>query len=180
MAAYLAACCQGLLLFTFATATVAKLSGRHGLRLFADSLTETELVPARTALSAAAGVVAAEATTAGLLLLPTTRGLGFGAAVLVLTTLTVGILRVLKRRASAVCRCFGTTPRRLGPRHVVRNVVLIAVAIVGFATTSISASRTLDVHYLALVTGVALALPLIMLDDVIELARPPRPLQGQR
>lgn len=180
MAAYLAACCQGLLFVTFAVAAVAKLSGRNGIRALADSLIQADLTSARIALAVATGLVSAEAVTAGLLLLFDTRGLGFGAAVLVLTILTAGVVRVLKRHTSAVCHCFGTKPRRLAPRHVVRNVILIAVAMFGSIAASVGAAADSDVYYLALATGAALAIPIIMLDHLTDLVRPSRQLQGHR
>ena len=133
--------------------------------------------PARWArLFAVATVVAESAITA--LLLPATVLLVVGSlrwlAVVGLVlaaglfgVLTVAVWRAVTRRTGAVCRCFGPARTVLGRRHVVRNGLLLLVAMLGLATPVDSVDPV--VAAVAAGAGALGAVLVIRFDDLADL-----------
>jgi Methylamine utilisation protein MauE len=56
---------------------------------------------------------------------------GFGLSAVLLAVFTAAITVALRRGRRATCRCFGPSSAPLGRRHLVRNGVLLAVAVLG-------------------------------------------------
>lgn len=86
--------------------------------------------------------------------------------------LTAAVRRAVARRTGAVCRCFGPARTVLAHRHVVRNALLLLVALAGLAATS--GVSTVDVTepaavVLAAAAGAIGAVAVVRFDDLAEL-----------
>ncbi|MGK5639348.1 MauE/DoxX family redox-associated membrane protein [Streptomyces sp. URMC 126] len=130
---YVVAAARGLLGLVFLVSAVGKVSGRAAFMAFAASVRSLGVVTPRRARPVAGAVVVGEAAVCGLLATPA-RGAaaaGFLVAAGLLAAFTVGIVAAVRRGASTPCRCFGASTTPLGIPHVVRNVLLCAVAVTG-------------------------------------------------
>jgi hypothetical protein len=186
---YLLVSAVGLLLTVFALSAWSKIHSNSAQREFAVSLDDLGLVPARVVPAVAGTVSAAETLLAvGLTWSLCARVVGqagarvLAAAVLVaasvlLSLLTVGIAISLRRGAGGRCACFGATARPLSRRHVVRNLLLLAVSATGIIAASISrdgARPAIGGAVIALAAGAFGGLLLVSLDDLVDLFAPAR------
>jgi hypothetical protein len=174
---YLALTCRCLLGVVFLAAVTTKVRGATVFGRFADSLVSFAAVRYRWRRPVAVGVVAAEAAVPALLAVPAWTLAGFGWAVLVLAAFTTAIVRSLRRGIRAPCHCFGSSARPLGPGHVTRNVALGLAGLVGaVATASAPTGPTPAAVLAAAALGLALAVPVLWLDDLVDLfsVRPSR------
>ena len=144
-------------------------------------------VPARWTRLFAAVTVGAELVIA-VLLLPAAvlvpvgigagrwlAGLGLVLAVGLLGVLTAAVWRAVGRGSGAACRCFGPARTVLGTRHVVRNALLLLVAVLGAGTVFTVDSVALAVAGVAAAVGVIGAVLVIRFDDLAELFAGPVP-----
>ncbi|MGC4895254.1 MauE/DoxX family redox-associated membrane protein [Micromonospora sp. DT31] len=153
----------------FLAATFGKVRSRASWREFVASLAAMRVVPTRLVPAVAALVGLAEAAVPVLLLVPPTRRLGHVLAALLLLAFSSGIVVTLARRQRVACRCFGATGAPLGPRHLVRNGLLITAALVG----AVAAGATGDVAAagiaVAAVAGAVGGLLFVRFDDITDL-----------
>lgn len=184
---YLGLFCAVVLAGVFAVSAREK-AGRTRFRAFVAGAGPLELLPARWRTAAAATVLVTEAAVVaafagGLVLV--LAGLGSGvlvaaflvsAALLAVFTAAIGLL--LHRGQRAPCHCFGVRAAPLGPAHLVRNLVLLALTVTG----ALSPAGTYDVGAVALavVSGAVVALLVVRLDDLVALFSPPRPARPLR
>lgn len=166
--AYAAPAAQGLLVVVLLASSAGKLRGRQALRAFADSLVSLRLVRTASALPVALALAVAESATAVLLVAPASRTTGFAAAAVLLTVLTAGVAVVLARGTTAPCRCFGASVTPLSVRHLVRNVLLAAAAVLGL----LAPAGSLPGALVAVATGVVAGILVAVLDDVVALFAP--------
>lgn len=171
IAAYLSLGSAILLCGVLGAAGLSKLRGRAAVDAFADTLTELAGVPRRWASVGTFLVAGAELGTAVLLLVPhSLRLLGFASAALLLVAFTGAIARALGRGRRTPCRCFGSAATPINASHVVRNVVLFAVAVTGFgATLSVRVDVGLVGLLLAGIVGAVCALLVVRWDDLADL-----------
>lgn len=153
-------------------------------RQFSDSLAAMRLLPARAVVPVAGVVVAAE-TAVVLLLLPQPvrplAAVGFALAVLLLAGFAVAIGMVLRRGVQASCRCFGGSGAAPFRRHhIVRNVMLIAVAGAGVVAALAAPAMSWEAVALGGVPGAVVALLVTRLDDLVELFAPAPPVSARR
>ncbi|MEY9928793.1 hypothetical protein ABH926_003432 [Catenulispora sp. GP43] len=99
---------------------------------------------------------------------------GFALAVVLDAGFLAVIVRVLRSGTSAACMCFGGTQREFGIRHVARDVLLGAVALIGLAGTAGAhqeggAGVSAPAWALSAVTGVLGAGVLVLLDEIVDL-----------
>ncbi|MFE5086843.1 MauE/DoxX family redox-associated membrane protein [Streptomyces mirabilis] len=90
-------------------------------------------VPARLSRLLAVAVVVGECAAVVLLALGPGGAPGFVLTLLLLAAFTIGIVRTLRSGTKASCACFGASTAPIGRRHVVRNTVLLALAVCGLA-----------------------------------------------
>jgi methylamine utilization protein MauE len=98
---------------------------------------------------------------------------GFAGAAVLLAVFTVAIGLLLRRGDRRPCHCFGVTDIPLGPAHLVRNLVLLALAVTGFSVPG-SEFAVAGVA-LACVAGVVVAVLMVRFDDLVTLFAPPDP-----
>jgi hypothetical protein len=168
---FLVVACRVLIGATFLAAAAGKLRSPG---TFAADLSGMAVVPARYVAAVAAATVTAEAAVGPLVLWPRTTRFGAALAMVLLAAFVAVIASVLRRGAAVSCPCFGSSRSRLGPRHLVRNAVLLAAAAVALAGP---APTTPGVAGVALAAGLGLvaATVVIRLDDLVALFGDPRP-----
>jgi hypothetical protein len=167
---YLVVGARVLVAVVFAVSAGSKLRSRAAYHAFVVSVIGLRLVPDSGIRAVAPLVVAAEAGVPVLLAIPTTAPAGGMVAVALLTLLTGTVWLAVRRRPGAVCRCFGPGGTPLGYRHVVRNMVLLAVSVLGLAAGGTGSGGAVP---LAAAAGLVGALIVIRLDDLLSLFATP-------
>ncbi|MBL6277301.1 redoxin domain-containing protein [Micromonospora fiedleri] len=122
---------------TLGWALAGKVRNRAAFATFRASLPRTVGVPAARAGALAVAVLAAEALTVAALLaavtVPALAPTAFALATGLFAAFTVAVAGMVRRGVREPCRCFGVTERPPGPAHVIRNLLLTAVALGGAA-----------------------------------------------
>ncbi len=163
---------QAVIAATFASSAVTKVAGRAAFADFRRWLVVAVRVPPRAARPAAVIAVAAEGVAAVAMLVPAAVPAGFALATLLLAVFTVAVAVMWRRRVTVPCRCFGAGRHPPGPAQLLRNGVLLLIAVVGAALSGTGTTFA----PLAIVAGVTVALLLIELEDIVAVVRPrPRP-----
>ncbi|MER7004831.1 MauE/DoxX family redox-associated membrane protein [Dactylosporangium sp. NPDC000555] len=162
--------CQVLTGLVFVVAGITKLRDVDGFRR-----SMLALVPLPVALSPAAAraLIGLELLVVALLVVPATVAAGLALSLILDLAFTVAIVLALRAGRRAPCACFGRTERPLGIRHVVRDLVLAAVALLGLVAAA--APHTPANAGGLLVAGLAGALGgllVILLDDIVALFAP--------
>lgn len=156
---YLRAAAAALIAVVFAASATAKL---RDLRGFARSVPALVPMPAKWVTPVSVGVVVLELASALLVLV--TAVAGFVLASALLLAFTVAIAASLRRGRRAPCRCFGATETPIGPRHLVRNAVLICSAVLGaLAPEPLPPVAGAAVAFAA---GVVAAVLVVAMDDI--------------
>ncbi|MFS8097902.1 hypothetical protein LFM09_12245 [Lentzea alba] len=138
-----------LLAVVFLVAFAGKVRTRQGFAEFRDSI--AAIAPWSPARLVAAAILAAEAVAVVLLAVPGTR-LGYAVVVALLLAFCGGIALVMRSRKAVRCKCFGAGGEVLGPKHLVRNGSLVAVALIGaFAPSPASWEEPLTLLTIAVV-----------------------------
>lgn len=161
---YLDVVCRALVGATFVAAAIGKL--RHPAAFLAD-LSAMSVVPVRYVHAVAVVSVLCEAAVGPLLLAPRTVRAGAALAVVLLVAFIAVIAVVLRRGAVVSCPCFGVTRSPLGPRHLVRNAVLLLAAVVALAGPGSGPLSSEVVP--AIGAGLVAATVIIRLDDLVAL-----------
>jgi hypothetical protein len=146
------------LLVVLVTAAASKSTGFASFR---ESLPGFGLPALR---SLALAVVTAEAAAALLLVIAPRAGFLAAAALLAGFTLVLG--RPLRRGQPVACRCFGASDAPVGVRHLVRNALLLLVAVGGLSGPTPAAPTAAGA-----VAGLALSTLAIRWDDLLFLVR---------
>ncbi|MFE6836496.1 MauE/DoxX family redox-associated membrane protein [Streptomyces sp. NPDC057705] len=158
----------------FLVSSLSKARNRAAYRGFVRSLAHMRIGPPALDEPTARAVLTAEFATWTLLAVPTrTAGrLGLLLAALLLAAFTFGIARTLRRRSPVACNCFGLSATPVGARHVVRNLLLAAVA-VGCLLAPAARGPAGPGHVLvAVLAGLAAGLVTTALDEITALFRP--------
>lgn len=130
-----------LLAAVFTVAGLAKLSDRDNVVAASEALG----LPQRFSPFAARALPVMELALAVALLVTTTARLALLVAAVLLTIFTAAMLRTLHHGLAVVCRCFGgASDRPIGPSSVLRNVLLLAVAILGLMAANGGAVSLFD------------------------------------
>ena len=181
--AYPAVFTRAALVLVFGLAVVGKLRSRRHYLSFVESLRPfvparfvsarpaSAIVSARPAsavLSAsAASMLTAEFACAVLLALPATSRLSHWLAAVLLAVVTGAAGWAVAARRPAACQCFGGTARPLGRVHVIRNSLLLTLAVIGGLVDD--GPMHAGGVVLAVAAGAVGALLLIRMDDLLAL-----------
>lgn len=145
----------------------------RGLDEFDESVQRLGRIPRRYARPTGLAVVGCEAGTAVLLAVPAAQGYGFALAaaqLAVFTALLVAAVRSARGGAAAVrCACFGAGSSVVGRLHIVRNAVLLALALLGCALWSVGADGSGAPQrgaQTAVALGLLLGLVVVLLEDL--------------
>jgi len=80
----------------------------------------------------------------------------------------------VRRGNTAPCRCFGASSTPLGPRHLVRNALLLAVAAAGLAGVLTPGALELPGTLVAGAAGLVVGAMITVFDDIADLVKPAR------
>ncbi len=157
----------------FASAAVGKLRSQAAFDRFSAGLAAFGFGEGLFSRGVACLVVAAESGAAsGLLIWPP---VGYALSALLLLAFITLIAHALWRGRAASCNCFGASSEPLGPAHLLRNVVMLAIALTGQAVAPLSVTLELRPEHLAVGAGGALAGWLLTRwEDLVFLVRPAR------
>jgi hypothetical protein len=158
----------------FVVAVAGKVAPRSAFPAFARSLGQMGVLPQAAVMPVARAVVAGEAVTVVSLLIPVPAAgaVGFVMAIVLLAGFITGITVSLRRGNRTPCRCFGATTTPLGPLHIVRSVLLIAVCGLGLAGVLSGGRLTLGYTLVCATLGLLSGVLVAMLDDIAVLLRP--------
>ncbi|MGC4937313.1 MauE/DoxX family redox-associated membrane protein [Kribbella sp. DT2] len=176
---YLFLACSVILSFVFGMSSASKL-GRSAFRDFVASAGPLKILPRSLRPLASRVVVSSEialtvvllvgAGSAALPALVPVAVVALTAAAALLLVFTVAIVATLRRGGQQACRCFGAKATPLGPAHVVRNVLLLAVALAGLvAVIATEPSVEPGGAVLAGVAGLVVGLLVTRFDDLTDL-----------
>lgn len=163
--------CRVLLGVVFAVSAATKLMAP---RPFARSLRRMGVLPGRLVRIVVPVVIGTETLIVLLLAAPLTASasIAFVVAAGLLVTFTLAIVVSVRRGHQEPCRCFGRSTVPLGTRHVVRNMMLLAVAIVGFGGSVAGGGASPGVLVVAAVAGLVLGGLATVYDDIVGLFLP--------
>lgn len=166
--AYAALTCRALVGLVFAVSAFGKIRSVTAYREFASWLAG---LPVPLAGNRALPPALAGAETAIVVLVgaPATAVAGLALAALTLAVLTAGTAIAVRRGARAGCRCFGPSRAPLAGRHVLRNALLLVVAVAGAAWAGPVAARLAEIA-VSLMAAMAVATVVVFLDDLAALA----------
>lgn len=165
-----------LLAVVFLVAVAGKLRTKKGFAEFRDSI--TAIAPWLPARPIAVSVLTGEIAAVALLAVPGTKT-GYALVVALLAAFCAVIARNILSGQSVRCRCFGADGDVLGPKHLLRNGLLIAVAVIGaFVTPPASWEEpltllTIAVVLLAVVVALHVLFTFGLVARIRELQKPP-------
>ncbi|MEU1854287.1 MauE/DoxX family redox-associated membrane protein [Streptomyces sp. NPDC019990] len=171
---YVVAGARGLLGMVFLVSVVGKVAGRPAFTAFVVSVRSLGVVPSVLVRPVARTVIAGEAAACALMTVPA-RGaatIGFLVASALLAAFSAGIAVAVRRGATAPCSCFGPSTTPLGIPHIVRNVVLCAVAVFGALAVPVAAGARPGGVLVAGVAGLFAGAAVTHLDHLLALFRP--------
>ncbi|WP_418961085.1 MauE/DoxX family redox-associated membrane protein [Streptomyces tritici] len=138
---YLLFAARCALAVTLAASALGKLRAPGEFR---ETVRDLGFVPERLTAAVTGAVIAAEAALAALVWLPGPAGAAaFVAAGLLLVAFTGVLVVLIRRGADTSCACFGSSRTRVGPAHLVRNGVLVTIAVLGAVAASVASGGTL-------------------------------------
>jgi hypothetical protein len=176
---YLVIGARAMLFVIFVASFTSKVRSRTAFAAFADSLAGFGIRGARLQARSAGIVITAEAAAAVLVALPFTVVWGLTAGGLIITVFTAQASIARRQGLLPVCNCFGSAKSKFGARHIMRNGLIIAVAIAGLLAEFASGRTHLAVAPVVLATGLAViaGAGIVVWDDLAALLGP---LQGSR
>jgi len=158
--------CRAALIVVFGLAVAGKLRGRASWDAFVVSLAALGVPSSWPAAPAAAAIVGLEAVAVLLLVAVPAPGLALAAGLLAVFTAALGL--ALRRGVRTPCRCFGASERPLGPAHLARNGILLALAVGGVAGATLSPGLPgLQASISALLVGGTAGLLVARWDDLL-------------
>ena len=171
-----------LLATVFVVAFVGKAHSAERFRGFVRSVVRLSGVSERTARPVAATVILLEGISAGLLLFGRTSWWGLLLAVGLLVVFLAVITRAVRAGVLAECRCFGGSGAAMSYPMLVRNGLLIAVALPGLLHGPDVPATAWPGSLVAAAVGIGLALGLVRYYDrlsevlLLRFAPPPEPV----
>jgi hypothetical protein len=167
---------RSLIGVVFLASSLSKTVGRGAFGAFVASLRGLELLPAKACRPMALLVIVAEHAAWLLLLVGWSTAVvvaGFLVAAGLLVAFATAIALAVRRSVRQPCRCFGASTTPLGGRHIVRNAILTAVAVLGVVTApATGTSQDSGGTAMAVLTGLLLGTLVALLDDILELFQP--------
>ncbi|MFH9675321.1 MauE/DoxX family redox-associated membrane protein [Streptomyces sp. NPDC017405] len=111
-------------------------------------------------------MIAAEMAVIAALWVERAAYLGFSGATLLLSSFTVFIAYLLISKRQVACACFGSSDRPASVVHLIRNLILLAIAASCTLTSGHSASPSIEGYLLVLAPSLIGAAVVSRLDDI--------------
>jgi uncharacterized membrane protein YphA (DoxX/SURF4 family) len=166
---YVWVACRVLIGAVFLAAAAGKLRSRSAFAGYVESLRALRMLPTTTLWPVAVALAAAEAAVPVLLARGATARPGSVVAVALLGVLTTGVAWALVRRTGAACRCFGGAAVPLRRRHLLRNGLLLGVAVVAVMSPAGRPAAQPGGVAVAVAAGLVLAALAVRFDDLADL-----------
>lgn len=159
----------GIRLFIAGVLVIAAVGKLRNIRSFVLTVRSFRIVSRRWERLLAWTVVLAEIVTALLLAIPAWSAVGLCLAVLLMGAFTVAMLTVLARGERVACGCFGSSTVLIGKMHIVRNSLIILVAIVGIVTSVTSDDTPVGAWEFGIASAFAIfgVILLVLLDQLL-------------
>jgi Methylamine utilisation protein MauE len=179
--------CRGLIGLVFAVSAIAKIRGPRAYREFASWLAALPVPLARTRALPAV-LVGAEAAIVVLVAVPDIAVAGLTLAAGCLAVMAAGTVVITNRGSGVLCWCFGPSRSPLGARHLVRDSILLLIAVTGAVTGAQATGRNSTSSagiVLSLVAALTGATFFVFIDDLIAIfdsdpaARTGKPTVGE-
>ncbi|GAA1011101.1 methylamine utilization protein MauE [Acrocarpospora pleiomorpha] len=160
-----------LLVVVFLTSSVGKIFHYSS---FTDSVREMRLlpigaVPSATILIITAELIAALSILVGLMTNSALLVYAFALSAALCVVFNLAITTVIHRGSSVTCNCFGRQASEFSARHIVRNTLLVAAAIVGMLSADVGVGSWTTETGITIVAGLILSLLVILMDDLADL-----------
>lgn len=170
---YLVLGCRGVLAWIFLVSLFGKVRGPAAYGVFVRATGRLLSVSGRAGRVLAALTVAAECLVVVALVAP--AAVGFAAAIALLCVFSGALVRALRRGEDTGCHCFGASTTPVGLHHVVRNLVLVAVAAAGLIVEVWAHPGGYRLAGVAVTAPAVVACVLLVtrLDDLVALFRVP-------
>ncbi|MFD8529689.1 MauE/DoxX family redox-associated membrane protein [Streptosporangium canum] len=141
---------------------------------FVESIKALDFIPRRLVALTAVLIAAIESI---LFLMTATAPLGdrrttmaaFALSAMLFTVFGIVITISLSRGLAVRCHCFGRARAAFSVRHVVRNGILVVIALAGLATSASTGMVGVPETVISIASGLFCAIFLIAMDDVSEL-----------
>lgn len=166
--------CRLLLVGIFLTSLAGKVRSRQAFREFLTATATLLDVAPEPARRLGMLAMAAEAAIVVLVIVPATVPFGFALSAVTLGGFAYALVRALKRGNAAPCHCFGASAAPVRKLHVVRNVVLIVLALMALVATFGGMSHAVEIPGVVITALAALVCVMLVvrLDDLAELFGP--------
>jgi hypothetical protein len=161
--------CRGLIGLVFAVSAIAKIRGPRAYREFASWLAALP-VPLARARALPPVFVGAEAAIVVLVAVPYVAVAGLTLAAGCLAVMAAGTVVITNRGSGVSCWCFGPSRGPLGARHLVRDSMLLLIAVTGAVIGAHASGRNTTSPagiVLSLVAALAGATFFVFIDDLI-------------
>jgi uncharacterized membrane protein YphA (DoxX/SURF4 family) len=164
--------CRCLLTGVFLVSTVSKVRGSAAYSNFVSATVSMLGIEVSQARALAPVVIGSECLAVILLTIPRTLVSGFILSAILLGSFLISLTRARWRNIEVNCNCFGSSDHGVGIHHIVRNVVLIAIAATGYGLATNSADFD-DSRAVGLLITILAVVPclctVVFLDDLIYL-----------
>jgi hypothetical protein len=170
--AYLALTCHILIGLVFAVSATSKVRSGAAYRDFRAWVASLPLCAGWMA----AALMAVEIAIVVLLVAPPTVIAGMWLAALTAAVFAGETVMVIRQRVRVTCHCFGQSDTRIGVAHLVRNVLVLTVAVIGAVAALGRSGAVVTAPGLALcVLGASFSAPFVIyFDDLVALLFPQR------
>ncbi|MFI6496619.1 MauE/DoxX family redox-associated membrane protein [Nonomuraea typhae] len=156
----------------FLVSFASKLAGRAAFRDSVQSIRGAGVLPPRLATSVLVVVIAGEMSISALLMVPVQMAnvVAYTIAIGLLSVFIAGIVTSMRRGSRVPCRCFGRSTAPLGMRHIVRNLGLLALCVVGVMAPADLVQGSGQA--VAAIAGLVLGALITQFDLIVDLFRP--------
>jgi hypothetical protein len=173
---YLAIAGRFLIGVIFAFSALGKVRSKSAYREFVTWLADlpVPLLPKRGRAVVAGTLVADEVLIVVLVTMSPTAPAGLSLAAVTLAVFAAGTFAMARSPAQATCQCFGRSEVPISTRHLVRDIVLCAVAATAAAAAAAATVEARPVGItMSLASATVAAAFLLLLDDIAALFADP-------
>lgn len=162
---YASLACRVICCLVFAVSSYGKLHSKSAFQDFVSWVGSLWALSARFRRPLAVAVAASEILAVLLIAFPRTSAVGLILTASLFLAFSAGIFVILRSKRTIGCNCFGASAAPVSIRHLVRNMLLCAIAVAGIASIG---PRATDPAGVVLVIGIALVVAtlLVSLDEI--------------
>jgi uncharacterized membrane protein YphA (DoxX/SURF4 family) len=162
---YASLACRLICCLVFVVSSYGKLHNKPAFEEFVSWVGSLWTLSARFRRPLAIAVAASEILAVLLIAIPRTSAVGLVLAAALFFGFSIGIFVIIRSKRTIGCNCFGASAAQVGIQHLVRNLLLCAIAVAGIASIG---PRATDPAGVVLVIGIAVVIAtlLVSLDEI--------------